>query len=293
MAKLTKREQELDRLHGTYGDYNQDERDDVQVMAANGHPFAQDYRRLRVEFDRLRYACNSGARLVAYKDEGERAEYWSPELKVAWDPKDLPGFFHVYPAMGEKWTEYLRAAAKADWPEGVDPALDAGRLIVRSGNPKLIGELFGILDGRVTIGRENGVHEIDAHPMSAKKMLAALRAIRKGMKRWVLPFRTSADAVRDREELPLSEKKFHLANVDRVTVDKRSVLVPLVPIGRPEKALGIANDLVALCRQGFPYPEVRRWMAGPEGSGPRFVDPRTLRRLDKAFGYMPKASEAM
>lgn len=290
---MNKREQELARLHGLYCDYNQDGRDDVGYMAENRHPFAGDYRRLRAEFDRLRYACNSSARLIAYKDASEQAQYWAPELKVTWDPKEFKGFFHVYPAMGEKWTEYLRAAAKAGWPAAVEPGLDAGRIIVQSKNAKLIGELYGILDGKVTTERKDGVHEIDAYPASAKKTLAALRAMRKGMKRWVLPVRTAADEARDRKELPLSEKKFRLANVDRVTVDERSVLVPLVPIGQPEKALGIANDLVALCRQGFPYPEVRRWMAGPEGSGPRFVDPRTLRRLDKAFNYAAAALEAV
>lgn len=285
---MNKKEREayLSETHARFVDYNQGERQDSRFMADHGHPFAADYETLRAEFDRLRYACNSSERFVAFKDRDQFAECRSPELEVSWHPTGIDGFYSLYPAH-EKWMDYLAAAAAAGWPEGVEPRLKPGSLRVHTPDAKLVGALYAACNGHCQLDRESGTIKFEAYPKTASEMLACLAVVRRKMRRWVPPDRTEADAAGDASALPLAKKAFRVGNVRWVTVTDRSVLVPLVRLGDASSAASIATDLVNLCRQGFPYEPVRQWLAGSSGGVPKFVDRATLRRLDKEFEFRP------
>ncbi len=123
-----------------YCGYNQNERSDDRLMEQLGHPYAKAYRKLRDFFDGLRYCCNSSARRFSYASGNENSEYWAPHLEVSWYPKGLDGFWHVYPAH-EDWEKYLRAAADAKWPKGVEPGLFGGTWYINTLQESLQGRL--------------------------------------------------------------------------------------------------------------------------------------------------------
>ena len=135
LAALTK-----DDRH--YGNYRQHERDDALLMESLGHPMASEYRALRGFFDGLSHACNANARLYTFGGRDEASEYWGPSLGLSWKPEGSLGQFgRVYPAMGERWAEYIRAAARAGWPRGASPSLDPGQWVVTTASAALEEEL--------------------------------------------------------------------------------------------------------------------------------------------------------
>jgi len=69
----------IGEIHNRYFDYNQGEYGDVWKPKANPE-LRKEYEQLRREFDKLKYACNSGARFVYRKSREEHAEFWKPRL---------------------------------------------------------------------------------------------------------------------------------------------------------------------------------------------------------------------
>jgi hypothetical protein len=97
----------LQEAHRVHFNYNQAEPGDCRLMAELGHPHAADYRRLRAEFDTLKYACNSNTRFVAFRDDDNNVAVDAPDLSLTWYPKGIEGFYHVYPAHAG-WEAYIR-----------------------------------------------------------------------------------------------------------------------------------------------------------------------------------------
>lgn len=265
-------------------DYNQQERRSDLLMVGLGHPYAEDYKKLRAEYDKLKYACNSGTRYIVYGNEDEHAMLGAPRLSLARHPIGLRGFQVVYPA-SPIWTKYLNAAAKAGWPEGVEPAIECGKILVVSKDAKLLGLLFGLSDGKGSIQKkEAGVMEFIVYNPTMEESFALLKAIRQKMKKYLLPERTLEDDMDAEAELPLSEKKLSLANVQQVTVTARKVLVPLIPLGDVSKAERIVKRLIELAREGFNYEQVRSYLVDSYGK-PKIIAKQEVRKLDKEFGY--------
>lgn len=110
-------------LHKRYCDYNQAERVTSRKLADNGHPAASLYNAIQREFDTLRFACNSNARLIGLlvDDAGNQVaslELWCPTLGLPWDCfKEIDGeyFGHIYPAH-DKYERYVDANIAAKFP---------------------------------------------------------------------------------------------------------------------------------------------------------------------------------
>lgn len=86
-------EKTIEEIHTQYFDYNQGEYGDVWKPKANPEMRAE-YEQLRKQFDKLRYACNCGARFVYRKSKEERAEFWKPGLDERPTPSGNEIFMH-------------------------------------------------------------------------------------------------------------------------------------------------------------------------------------------------------
>lgn len=278
-------ESHLADRHAMYGHFRQDERSSTRFMADNGHPDAGAYEKLRAFFDTLRFACNSSARLYTFADPGNQAQYWAPSLTVSWRPRGLPGIGHVYPALGEPWDMYLKVAAAAGWPEGVEPRLRPGSWVIKTQDDALIAALRDLgEEGSASRGSDSG-YGSDFDCVSFQIFLedpAHFEAIRRVVDRYqgdhVLPARSDADDRADRAPIPLAEKPVLLGNVDCVTETDHQVLLPLIPAGPggTDAALAILDGLVDLVDQGLPWSGARPWLE-------RHLKPDAYMRLAKRF----------
>lgn len=168
--------------HKLYGEYNQGESANDRFMADNGHPFTEDYRKLRSIFDSLLFACNSAARFITYVGQSEKAEYWSPSLGVTQQPNGSLGgqFPYVYPSMGKPWTDYLAACAKAGWPDECKPFINPGSFVVVTQSYRTVSRLFNACEGNLTIPtQQNGVWSLQFFPKKTSHALACLKALDK------------------------------------------------------------------------------------------------------------------
>jgi len=97
-----------------------------------------------------------------------------------------------------------------------------------------------------------------------------------------LPRRTKKDVEVDRGELPLSEKTFFLGGGDRVTMDARSVYVPLIPFGEKGQhiLLHAVRDLLGLVEQGFSWAACEDWLKG-------FLTTKVFREYQKKYRKKP------
>lgn len=269
----------LENSHKSYCDFNQQERSDCALMVAKGHPHAAVYRELRGFFDSLRYACNSAARRFTHKDAYERSEYWAPSLDISWYPSGdaLAKFGHIYPAH-DRWEEYIEAAAEAGWPEGAGAKLEGGTWLIRTQNndlrlafealrDKVIPTARLAIKTEVEEGTQTAFYRIEITLYDVKTALKAHKKIvsllKKFQKAYVLPLRTDEQNKADTAPVPLSEKKFTLANVKEVTVTDRHVLVPLVALPVDEATvLRHSDTLLSLVEQGLPFAPVAEWLKG-------------------------------
>jgi len=76
---LKEKEETIEVIHTRYFDYNQGEYGNELKDKANPE-VRTEYEQLKKEFDKLKYACNSGARFVYRKSKEEHVEFWRPEL---------------------------------------------------------------------------------------------------------------------------------------------------------------------------------------------------------------------
>ncbi len=276
--KKSERQAYLERVHVSYCDYNQKPNRSDQFMADNAHPFADDYRRLRAAFDRLRYACNSSARIVAFKDNENSVDSWAPGLEVAWNPTGSLSRYAVYPAH-PGWMDYLQAAAREGWPEGCDPKLDSGQLLVTTTDARLVGRLF-VAAGGFVVEQQKGVWKARIRTKTAAPMLECLRVVERQWRRWTPPARDARQDAEDAAPLPVAQRPFRFSNVDQVTMTDRVLLVPLITADARGALKGrqIATDLVNLCRsEEYPYfGAVRDWLVGVLAAG-------DIKKLDREF----------
>ncbi len=280
----------LQANHRYYNDYNQKETNGVSFMVNHGHPMTEGYLQLRAYYDTLRYACNASTRVIAYAHENERAYYSTPELEVTRHPSGIPDLYcHLWPNH-EQWLSYLEKCAELDWPEGVEPELVTGHISVHTSNYKLIGSLFTHSEGYCAI-REREVEKgrmwnAEIKTATAASALRCLKAIETAMKPYLIEKRTPGDDVEDNLPLPLAEKKFRLSGVSELTVDARTIHVPMLTLDAAGLALAerVSNGLLALCRQGYPYEgDVRQWLS-------HRLTKAALKKLDREFGALAVAA---
>lgn len=284
---------ELNELHRTYADYNQREPKDDRTMRDAGHPLSHHYHSLRSFFDRLRYACNSSARLFSYANVHERSEYWAPGLTLSWWPQGeaFSDFGHVYPAHSG-WHAYIAAAAAADWPAGVEPGLDPGSWYVRTRIDTLHRDLLALRTHGLSVGEEGGRDcaklsiRLGGPEPAPRQQARILSILRRHHRPWILARRTLDDDAADMASLPLREKKFFLATVSELQVTERAVLVPLIPLSQAGRdlALRTARDLVRLVDQGYPFGHVREWLS-------KQLNAETLAALDRRYSFASCGTE--
>lgn len=253
----------LQETHERYCHYNQTPGQNSEWMADHGHPMASQYRRLRSFFDRLRFACNSGARYFTYQDENNYSEYWAPSLELTREPRGeaFSSFYHAYPAMGEHWDNYLKAAAEAGWPATVDPRLDSGTWLVSTTDEAMAHALSSVV-GVNGEPLDKDVWSFRVYDPGFQKVRTIRRVIWLHQKDAVLPYRQPEDENADRQALPLPQKHFALGYVERVTVTDYHVLVPLIPVGEAGmvKLEENVNALVDLLGQGFPWSQCEPYL---------------------------------
>lgn len=250
--------------HRFYADWGQEECSTSRFLAAHGHPMAAAYRQARALFDGLAYACNAGARFYAFEDETNYAQYWAPGLTLSWEPS-WRGFGSVYPAQGERWDAYLRAAAEAGYPEKTRPAGDLGRWIVQLSREEDRQAFQGHL-ARVQLGA------FDFTCSTLEQLHAVRAAVDAVLGDWVLPPRTPEMDGADHAEIPLADRPLVLAAVDRVTSAPRAVLVPLIPFGQPDFLHRTVSDILALIEQGWAWRHADEWLE-------KFLQPTAYRAL--------------
>ncbi len=282
----------LKATHRQYCAYNQVERADCKLMSRLGHPWTEGYTGLRAFFDSLKYACNSGARLFAYEDAAECAEYWAPRLELSWQPQDIKGFSRVYPS-DPQWESYIQACADAGWPKGCGAWLEAGTWHIRTRRGELKEAIEQLIEATarppedfvarpfastsvVLEGRHYTVQFLSSQDATDfHEAVVSLVAKHQGAS--VLERRTAADDVADKQPLPLSEKRLMLGNVSTVTVTARTVLVPLVRVGASaEELLPLVHSVEALLEQGLPFTQAQHWLK-------RFVSAQYFKRLERKF----------
>jgi hypothetical protein len=175
--------------------------------------------------------------------------------------------------------DYLKAAARAGWPEGCEPELDSGHLLVETTDARLVGRLF-VAAGGFIVQRQKGVWSARIYTKTATPMLECLRIVERHWRRWTPPARDAQQDAADAAPLPVAQRLFRFANVDTVTLTDRQLLVPLITADAQGALKGrrIATDLVNLCRsEGYPYfGAVRDWLIG-------VVTPAELKKLDREF----------
>lgn len=280
-------QESLAETHAMYSAHAQRERADTLFMAENGHPNAAAYQSLNSFFQSLRYACNSGARFFSYQNSDECSEYWRPDLKVSWSPLGpLSHFGHVYPALGERWKEYLQAAADVGW-EGATPWLDGGQWLVSTHRDDLVAELKSICAEtstqiRVNQTRLNGPFRLTICYGADVAMLTSAHAritdaLKKHHPGYVIPPRTGDDDAKDNAERPLAQKAFALGNVKELTVGPLQVLVPLMPLsGSMELLVDTVSKIEALLAQGYPFAQVESWLK-------KFLKPTAFKKLQAKY----------
>ncbi len=248
-----------------YGDWSQAERRDVAFMAAQGHPHADEYRRLRAWFDGLKYASNASARFHSYIDERNHSEYWAPELWIDWNAQGLGGFHgQIYPAMGERYDAYLSALADAGWPESHSPDLRPGSMTIATSDPAMREALDQAGYGSAA-RQHNGNTHYQIFPDSPEA-LDELRAIVDAhqLPQGALPPRTAADDHLAMAERPMADKSVTFANVDEIEVTPARVLVPMIAANdsaaNMEKIRTASDSLLELVAQGLPPEQARVYL---------------------------------
>ena len=284
MTSKAKREQvlaRLERAHQEYHDIAQGECETVSFMAANGHPGADDYRTLRVAYDQLRFASNHSRRLVAYASDGEQAEMHRPGLEIDREPRGWGDHWLTHRSTPEEYRRYLEDAAAAGWPAELKPSVECGFTVVTR-DWRLVADLFTICEAGLEIVRpprgEPWRVNIYKWSIDGGQALRILAAIRRRMRRALLPKRTAADDAWDAAPLDLANKRLVLCGGDRVTVTATQVQVPLVPPGDDGFLSSVADSLIGLCRRGYPWAgPVREWMA-------KWYAPAVMKTFDREFG---------
>lgn len=236
------------------------------------------YKQARGFFDGLAYACNAGARFYAFRDEENYAQYWAPGLTLSWEPR-WRGFGSVFPAQGERWDAYLRAAAEAGYPEETRPSGDLGRWIVHLSREQDRETFQGHL-ARVQLGA------LDFTCSALEQLHAVRAAVDAVLGTWVLPPRTPEMDAEDHAEIPLADRPLVLAAVERVTSTPRAVLVPLIPFGRPEFLQRTAADVLSLIERGWAWRHADEWLE-------KFLQPKAHRDLKLRYtqGVEPRQDE--
>jgi hypothetical protein len=263
-----------------YCDYNQIESPTHRLMVDLGHPGAAAYQEARHYFDTLRYASNAGARFAAWKDQFDNTQFWAPRLGVnphayqALDEtrQERTGLYGaIYPS-SPHFAQYLKALADSGWPrESVGKNdIDLGTFVIRTTDPAMKAALTqsGTPSAHVVSGGYWSVQ-----PRSIEEFQLVRAMIEAFQADGALPPRTPAADLAATGQLPLSDKKWMLANVDEVTLADRHILVPLVPFGdRGNWHLNNANKVLELIQQGYPVSDqVVSYLQTLTGMGERAV----------------------
>jgi hypothetical protein len=283
--KKNDRQRFLDKRHSFYCHYGQEVSERDLNMAERGHPLADDYRTLFKAWDNLRYCSGSGERYIAFKDERNCITWGDPSLELPDSPTvdysavaELVGIGPVYPNH-DSFLEYVAAVAAAGWPAICKPSLNVGWVYIHTTDYRIAAKAFIAIKGSDEIKLQDGLYTIRVRPwmIGASEMLALLAAATKLPKAWRLPQRDMADRIADAIPLAFEQKQFTLSGVNEVTETDHLIMVPLVPIGDTTAATVIAEDLLALCRRGYPCQgEVRNWLT-------KFIGTKTMKQLDKEF----------
>lgn len=247
--------------HEVYCGWNQEEAAGSMFLAANGHPDAAEYRRLRSLYDSLSYAANAGMRYVAYGDNHDNLIWSAPELELQW------GNSGVYPAMGDRYYAWLRHHAETGFADqSAPPRLDRGSLIFEVADnhmPVMAAIQQAAADRGLKSPRrinDAGNHVFRIDPRTEADVVTMFEAVRP---HWTfLP--TGHFTV---PELPLSRKTFMFGNVDAITETPRHVLAPTLALkSGPEAAVYAAHvdalieQMLGKVRRGFPKKQAREWL---------------------------------
>lgn len=269
---------DLEKLNAKHCTYDHDMGDFESVIVGRNGPHALEFSVLWAFFSKLRFACNTGARLISYSGDGEQAEYWKPSIRL---PDRAPRSY-------DRRVEWLEKQADAGWPNVDGYRLDTGTLYVTTRSTEVIGRLISLLDD---------VKEFPSRPetrydaprfslrtSSPQAMSDMLQAIRRMHRKWLLPERSLADTLADLAPLELSDKDVVCGAVDRVTVTDHSVIIPLIPLNADTEQIvrSSAESLLSLVEDGLPYAKVRDWLS-------QFILPSAVKQLDKKYGVPASA----
>lgn len=259
--------QMLRDTHNQYCDFKQAECSDDHLCVQLEHPQAELYKTYRAFFDSLKYCCNSNARRVAYRNKDNHVEYWAPSLATAVSYyNDLDEFpTQVYPAMGEQWEQFLRKLAKLNWPKKYityPHGLHSGAWHITTTDTKLTTLLKQLSQehGCVSQKHYGGDGHFCIRSPSPDLWNTVHQLVQRFFAQGCLPARTAEDNRQDTRALPLAEKWFCHANVREVTETDRAIQVPLVPFGNRQRIIEVAEDLLRVVDQGYPWLSVASWM---------------------------------
>jgi hypothetical protein len=245
----------------------------ILKMVALGHPFADDYMKFRAYFDGLAYACNSGARFVAYRNEHHHVEYWGPSLGLSKDG--------IWPSDQEAYHGLARKAAEDGWPEECKPSINPGSFCLTTKSVRFAAEVFVLSKGLISLERlhksdpKSPFHVYNVH-FDVEGTRAMIKLIEKYMGKWILPRRTWEHNIAGRRPLPLAEKQLNYTHVEHVTVTEREVQVPKIPLDGSSGRV-VSNTWRALCSlamMGYPFERVREY-------GERWIKKGVIRDVER------------
>lgn len=240
----------LEKRNKVYCDWNNDEREDCRMMEDLGHPLAPAYREIRGVFDHLKHAANAGARFYTLIDDRNCSELWAPEIHHGGSESG------VYPAMGDRYYDWLRDQAAQGWPARNWFSFS---WIIHTTSARMQTSL------RIKLAKLNlpidprdgdGGMKIFQIFCSNIKQFREFRALidRAQGKRGALPGRDIVDDLKEAEPLPMSAKSFSYCGGHEVIINPRGVLAPLIPIDYvPSWMPQVVNDLAECVRQGLPW----------------------------------------
>tara|TARA_B100002049_G_C16085532_1_gene379325 strand:+ start:24704 stop:25552 length:849 start_codon:yes stop_codon:yes gene_type:complete len=281
MKKVVKTK--LAKLNDTYCNYNQSESDDQRFMVRNNHPRAKSYKRLRAFFDKLKFCCNSSARLFSYIDEDNESQIWAPKLNISWragfvDSKGIK-VHEVYPAMGGIYYDYLKSLAERGWKD-CDADLDVGSVHIHTSDPEFKNELDNLpLNAHVSqYGNSTHYTYYGTSGLTVSEFYKLVKLIRKHHKRHVLPNRSIEQSDNENRILPMERKTVMMGNSDDVQVQERTVLVPQIPLNSEQQSVmhKIAAGLTKCLHQGLPWEQAERHLKG-------FLTKKAFERLQNQF----------
>ena len=259
----------LGHTHSFYRHYQQEDAVSV-LMAELGHPHRREYFALRAFFDTLRYSSNQSARVFAFKDPRNSADYWAPALNVRG--------LRAYPASWEDFEAELREKAPEGWGK-LDPYINHGSWKISTTDERfhqlLYEERYDPRDARR--GEEGWDYQIFCR--SQREVFKIRNLVKRFLRRYVVQPRTMADDRADQMPLSLAKKPLSYGGGEEVTVTDHAILIPLMPFGEKSQriAANIVEGLLKLVDQGYPWAPVREKIA------PLFADKKTIKELDRRY----------